>query len=43
MDTNQEDLLELLARGGPELAAKLQPLALDLSAFARREDPAANV
>jgi hypothetical protein len=32
---NQEDLLEFLASGGPNVTALLKPLALDLSAFAR--------
>jgi hypothetical protein len=32
---NQEDLVEFLTNGGPALTAVLQPLALDLSAFAR--------
>jgi hypothetical protein len=32
---NQEDLVDFLAKGGPALIEVLQPLALDLSAFAR--------
>lgn len=32
---NQEDLVDILTRGGPELRAILSPLALDLSAFSR--------
>ncbi len=32
---NQEDLVEFLAKGGPAVTAMLQPLALNLSAFAR--------
>jgi hypothetical protein len=34
---NQEDLVEFLSKGGPTLTALLQPLALNLSAFARTE------
>jgi len=34
---NQEDLVEFLAKGGPALTALLQPLALNLSAFARTD------
>ncbi|MBP2428853.1 DEAD/DEAH box helicase family protein [Bradyrhizobium elkanii] len=34
---NQEDLVEFLAKGGPALADKLRPLALDLSAFSRTQ------
>lgn len=32
---NQEDLIEILARGGPEAQGLLRPLALDLSAIGR--------
>jgi len=35
---NQEDLVDFLAAGGSALTAVLQPLALDLSAFARTKD-----
>ncbi|MGY4506495.1 hypothetical protein ACVWYH_010477 [Bradyrhizobium sp. GM24.11] len=35
---NQEDLVEFLAAGGSALTKVLQPLALDLSAFARAMD-----
>ncbi len=38
---NQEDLVDFLAKGGPGLTRILQPLALNLSAFARSESPAA--
>jgi hypothetical protein len=34
---NQEDLVDFLAKGGPGLTRILQPLALNLSAFARSE------
>jgi hypothetical protein len=36
---NQEDLVEFLTKGGPALTALLQPLALNLSAFARTMPP----
>jgi hypothetical protein len=34
---NQEDLVDFLARGRPALTKLLQPLTLDLSAFARNK------
>jgi hypothetical protein len=36
---NQEDLVEVLAKSGPQLREILRPLALNLSAFYRRHDP----
>ena len=39
---NQEDLLEFLSGGSPEVRAVLQRLALDLSAFARAKEGATN-